>query len=507
MLRPGSIMHFVSDRDEVADKRPVLLIPHRGVGRSQYRRRMYGRDHFLSDLRFEPLTADFGHAEILSEQGLGGGRSEEDQYPGLDDIDLGAEPRQTRVDLAGPRFLVQPPFSAGYPFEVLYGVGDVGAFAVDPGVAKGLVKQAAGRAHKRQSGKVLFIARLFADEHHLSRRGPVAENGLGADLVKITTFTSPCRGLQRREIDRRGEKIKCASFRGIFHIVHLKIINANIEPLDTHSEKKLCALVRQTIEFKPSLCFISSASMAANTDIRAPREIPSRLDSIMFRGKTALLQSRRAVDDLVFERVTRHPKGDRLAGEPVIATSKTLLWTETEPEERFLVAGKIHNLRAAVRALNGLEIPAGEIFSFWKQVGRTSRFKGYVAGRELREGCIIPNIGGGLCQISNALYDAALKAGLTVIERHPHTQIVAGSLAETGRDATVFWNYVDLRFRSEHGFRIEAKLDDKELTVVFKGSKPQSNEPQKIGRQIVHNDARRSHVGNLRNGRLPSCHR
>ena len=102
--------------------------------------------------------------------------------------------------------------------------------------------------------------------------------------------------------------------------------------------------------------------------------------------------------------------------------------------------------------------------------------------RELREGCIIPNIGGGLCQISNALYDAALKAGLLRSLNAMRTRrVVAGSLAETGRDATVFWNYVDLRFRTEHGFRIEAKLDDKELTVVFKGRKPQTNQPRKIG--------------------------
>ena len=68
-------------------------------------------------------------------------------------------------------------------------------------------------------------------------------------------------------------------------------------------------------------------------------------------------------------------------------------------------------------------------------------------GRELREGCLVPSIGGGLCQLSNALYDAALRAGLQVVERHRHTQVVPGSLAESDRDATVFWNYRDLRLR------------------------------------------------------------
>ncbi|MBK9155475.1 MAG: VanW family protein [Chloracidobacterium sp.] len=218
------------------------------------------------------------------------------------------------------------------------------------------------------------------------------------------------------------------------------------------------------------------------------RTSPTRIGSLVFRGKTALLQLRRAGSDAFDKRVSRHSKRSGLSSDAVIATSRTPLWTEIEPEERFLVAGKIHNLRLAARRLDGLEIPAGQVFSFWKHVGRASRFKGYVEGRELREGCIIPNVGGGLCQMSNALYDAALEAGLEIVERHAHTQIVAGSLAEKDRDATVFWNYVDLRFRSEQPLRIEARLDEKDLIVRFRGEKLNGSRPHQIRRIAVHND-------------------
>ena len=109
---------------------------------------------------------------------------------------------------------------------------------------------------------------------------------------------------------------------------------------------------------------------------------------------------------------------------------------------------------------------------------------GFVEGRELREGCIIPNIGGGLCQLSNALYDAALKANFEIVERHAHTQIVAGSLAELGRDATVFWNYVDLRFRSPAPFRIETRLDSGELVVRFLGRKGRKRQSGKAAADI-----------------------
>ena len=67
-----------------------------------------------------------------------------------------------------------------------------------------------------------------------------------------------------------------------------------------------------------------------------------------------------------------------------------------------------------------------------------------MAGRELREGCIIPVVGGGLCQFECALTYAALSAGFEIIERHAHTQVIPLT-REVARDATVFWNYVDLR--------------------------------------------------------------
>jgi hypothetical protein len=133
-------------------------------------------------------------------------------------------------------------------------------------------------------------------------------------------------------------------------------------------------------------------------------------------------------------------------------------------------------------------LDTSKTFSFWKQIGRTSRLKGFVAGRELREGCIIPNIGGGLCQLSNALYDAAMQAGCEIVERHAHTQAIPGSLAEKGRDATVFWNYVDLRFRSSKPLRIEARLDAEDLVVQFRGEKSVEKPVQQIQRSALHSD-------------------
>jgi hypothetical protein len=140
---------------------------------------------------------------------------------------------------------------------------------------------------------------------------------------------------------------------------------------------------------------------------------------------------------------------------------------EIDPREARLIEGKIHNLRVALRRLDGAIVPSGSIFSFWRQIGRASRRAGYVEGRELREGCIIPTIGGGLCQLSNALYAAALDSGCEIVERHAHSHLVPGSMTERDRDATVFWNYVDLRFRARHELTIRCGLPGDRLVVRF----------------------------------------
>jgi len=200
----------------------------------------------------------------------------------------------------------------------------------------------------------------------------------------------------------------------------------------------------------------------------SPSRTPTKSQALIFRGKTALLQARRGITNLFDSSLKKTTKFNNSSNGFVIGESQTPLWTESDPNEQFLIAGKIENLRLVAKNLNGLEIPANQVFSFWQQVGRASRLRGFVVGRELREGCIIPTIGGGLCQISNALYDAALQAQFEIVERHAHTQVIKGSLAESGHDATVFWNYVDLRFRSDTAFRIEATIGKSHLSVKFK---------------------------------------
>lgn len=194
------------------------------------------------------------------------------------------------------------------------------------------------------------------------------------------------------------------------------------------------------------------------------RETPHRWQALAFQAKTRVFQLRRACVE-IGRRPKKHDTAQFFADAPVIAEKRAPLWREVSPEEFPLTAGKVENLRLAARAFHGLEIPAGELMSFWRQLGQTTRRKGFRTGRELREGCIVPAVGGGLCQLSGLLYQAALDAGLAVVERHGHSRVVPGSQAERDLDATVFWNYVDLRFRGNQPWRIEIELTASELVV------------------------------------------
>src|SRR5690606_9425891 len=76
-----------------------------------------------------------------------------------------------------------------------------------------------------------------------------------------------------------------------------------------------------------------------------------------------------------------------------------------------------------------------------------------------------------------------------IVERHAHSRVIAGSLAEQGLDATVFWNYIDLRFRPRVDMRIEVELDRDNLTVRFRGVKTEIGEaaqPAKPRRRVLH---------------------
>jgi vancomycin resistance protein YoaR len=202
--------------------------------------------------------------------------------------------------------------------------------------------------------------------------------------------------------------------------------------------------------------------------------VPTRFGAAIFRVKASLLQAHRAGADLR-DGIRAHRQTREIKFPYVVASNTTALWTDGRPSEQWYQTGKVQNLRTAAERLDGCIVPPAEIFSFWKQVGKATKDRGFVEGRMLQQGCLIPSVGGGLCQLSNALYDVALIAGCEIVERHAHSRVIPGSKATMGRDATVAWNYIDLRFRSSVGLQLHVRVNADDLTVSLLGESPLRN--------------------------------
>lgn len=203
---------------------------------------------------------------------------------------------------------------------------------------------------------------------------------------------------------------------------------------------------------------------------------PSRMDFVIHHAKVQVHRVLRAARDQRAP-IPRARASRLLVDRPILAEDRCALWNRSADRREWpLERGKVENLRVAARLLDGLELAGDQVFSFWTQVGAPIRARGFVAGRELREGCIVPGIGGGLCLLSNALYAAAARAGFRILERHPHSKRPPGSRAALGEDATVAWNYVDLRFAADHPWRLEVRLDADELAVAIRGDRRRQGE-------------------------------
>jgi vancomycin resistance protein YoaR len=128
-----------------------------------------------------------------------------------------------------------------------------------------------------------------------------------------------------------------------------------------------------------------------------------------------------------------------------------------------------HNARLAATSLDGSVIAPGAVFSFNRVVRSWSADEGYRKAPVSYNGELVPAFGGGVCQTSTTLYDAALLAGLTVVERHHH--VFAPHYVPPGCDAAVAYPSIDLRLRNPYPYplRIRASADGDQLVVRVLG--------------------------------------
>jgi len=172
------------------------------------------------------------------------------------------------------------------------------------------------------------------------------------------------------------------------------------------------------------------------------------LDGSLLAIETALRQGQRVAKLAYLERRPR-----RVAAElGNVQLDEVLGYFETNYDRSERVQARSYNLRLAASKLDGTVLLPGEVFDFNDVVGARDEANGYKVAKVIAEGELVDGIGGGTCQISGTLHGAAFFAGLSIVERYPHTR--PSSYIKMGLDATVVYPTINFRLKNPFPFPV-----------------------------------------------------
>ncbi|MDO5435713.1 MAG: VanW family protein [Clostridia bacterium] len=159
-------------------------------------------------------------------------------------------------------------------------------------------------------------------------------------------------------------------------------------------------------------------------------------------GMVASMQSGtvEVVPDIVYPSVTME----------ALKKNYTLLSTATTNISTSSTEERNDNIRRAFEKINGTVLKPGEQFSFNTVVGERTVQNGFKEAVEYVYGEHVMGIGGGVCQASTTVYQAAVCAGMKIVKRSAHSDAVG--YCDYGMDATVYWvgkRKIDLVFKNE----------------------------------------------------------
>lgn len=135
--------------------------------------------------------------------------------------------------------------------------------------------------------------------------------------------------------------------------------------------------------------------------------------------------------------------------------------------------GRVHNIVLSSKMIDEKLIMPGETFSFNYTTGARNMSAGYKESKVIVDGDYTSGIGGGVCQVSTTLYNAAILAGLQIVERHPHS--IPASYVAKGQDSAVAYDYLDLKFKNilDYPVFIKTQANSSSMTVRIYGSNQQ----------------------------------
>lgn len=143
--------------------------------------------------------------------------------------------------------------------------------------------------------------------------------------------------------------------------------------------------------------------------------------------------------------------GNSVANFEMISGFSTRLY-DTEP-------ARVDNIKLAASKIDGMVLQPTETFSFNNTVGERTTAAGFQEARALWMKEAVREVGGGVCQLSTTIYQAAKQAGLPIVERHPHQKPV--NYVKEGMDACVDYGVFDLSFQndSDRVLKVKASCD------------------------------------------------
>jgi len=113
---------------------------------------------------------------------------------------------------------------------------------------------------------------------------------------------------------------------------------------------------------------------------------------------------------------------------------------------------RTHNIKIATKSASHVLVKPGEVFSLNKVMGPRLAKYGYKEANVIVNNELVPGIGGGVCQVSSTLYNAALLSNLKIVERKSHS--LPSTYVPLGRDATIAGDYIDFKFENNTGYPI-----------------------------------------------------
>ena len=133
-----------------------------------------------------------------------------------------------------------------------------------------------------------------------------------------------------------------------------------------------------------------------------------------------------------------------------------------------------NNIAISTEKIDGTIIMPGEIFSYNQIVGERTIAAGYKEAGAYAGGKVVQDVGGGICQTSSTLYNAALLANLEITDRSNHQFLT--SYVSAGRDATVSWGGIDFQFKNTRSYpiKIEASAKNGVCTMSIYGIKEET---------------------------------